>query len=123
MDGIYLYSINENQVTMFPWARNSMPCFSARSVTSMPWLSTQGNMRSGKRQGASGHVQCSQWAQASVDSVSVCAACSLTIESVDKEFYIAMAKKRINDFLGIKPEKKAGFQGRQTRNFCRNIRY
>ena len=32
--------------------------------------------------------------------------CSLTIESVDKEFYIAMAKKRINDFLGIKPEKK-----------------
>lgn len=30
----------------------------------------------------------------------------LTIEDVDKSFYIEMAKKRINDFLGIKPEKK-----------------
>lgn len=30
----------------------------------------------------------------------------LSIESVDKTFYIEMAKKRINDFLGIKPEKK-----------------
>lgn len=30
----------------------------------------------------------------------------LSIESVDKAFYIEMAKKRINDFLGIKPEKK-----------------
>ncbi|MCM1234471.1 MAG: ERF family protein, partial [Ruminococcus flavefaciens] len=30
----------------------------------------------------------------------------LTIENVDKTFYIEMAKKRINDFLGIKPEKK-----------------
>ena len=30
----------------------------------------------------------------------------LTIEDVDKTFYIEMAKKRINDFLGIKPEKK-----------------
>ena len=29
----------------------------------------------------------------------------LTIESVDKTFYIEMAKKRINDYLGIKPEK------------------
>ena len=29
----------------------------------------------------------------------------LTIESVDKSWYIEMAKKRINDFLGIKPEK------------------
>lgn len=29
----------------------------------------------------------------------------LTIESVDKTFYIEMAKKRINDFLGIKPIK------------------
>ena len=32
----------------------------------------------------------------------------LTIEDVDKTFYIEMAKKRINDFLGIKPEKKKG---------------
>ena len=30
----------------------------------------------------------------------------LTIDDVDKTFYIEMAKKRINDFLGIKPEKK-----------------
>ena len=29
----------------------------------------------------------------------------LTIESVDKAFYIELAKKRINDYLGIKPEK------------------
>lgn len=29
----------------------------------------------------------------------------LSIESVDKTFYIEMAKKRINDFLGIKPIK------------------
>ncbi len=29
----------------------------------------------------------------------------LTIEAVDKTFYIEMARKRINDFLGIKPEK------------------
>lgn len=30
----------------------------------------------------------------------------LTVEEIDKTFYIQMAKKRINDFLGIKPEKK-----------------
>ena len=30
----------------------------------------------------------------------------LTIADVDKQFYIDMAKKRVNDFLGIKPEKK-----------------
>lgn len=30
----------------------------------------------------------------------------LSITDVDKTFYIEMAKKRINDFLGIKPEKK-----------------
>jgi hypothetical protein len=29
----------------------------------------------------------------------------LTIEDVDKSFYIEMAKKRINDFIGIKPIK------------------
>lgn len=32
----------------------------------------------------------------------------LTIDDVDKTFYIEMAKKRINDFLGIKLEKKKG---------------
>lgn len=30
----------------------------------------------------------------------------LTLSDVDKTFYIEMAKKRINDFKGIKPEKK-----------------
>lgn len=30
----------------------------------------------------------------------------LTIADVDKQFYIDMARKRVNDFLGIKPEKK-----------------
>ena len=30
----------------------------------------------------------------------------LTIADVDKQFYIDMAHKRINDFMGIKPEKK-----------------
>lgn len=30
----------------------------------------------------------------------------LTIDKVDKTFYIDLAKKRINDYLGIKPEKK-----------------
>jgi hypothetical protein len=30
----------------------------------------------------------------------------LTIDKVDRSFYIDLAKKRINDFLGIKPEKK-----------------
>lgn len=29
----------------------------------------------------------------------------LTISDVDKTFYIEMAKKRVNDFMGIKPEK------------------
>lgn len=32
----------------------------------------------------------------------------LSITDVDKSFYIEMARKRINDFLGIKPEKKKG---------------
>ncbi len=32
----------------------------------------------------------------------------LSINDVDKTFYIEMAKKRINDFKGIKPEKKKG---------------
>lgn len=30
----------------------------------------------------------------------------LSINDVDKTFYIEMAKKRVNDFMGIKPEKK-----------------
>jgi hypothetical protein len=35
----------------------------------------------------------------------------LSITDVDKQFYIDMAKKRINDFMGITPEKK----GRKTK--------
>jgi len=31
----------------------------------------------------------------------------LTIDDVDKSFYIQMALKRVNDFMGIKPEKKS----------------
>ena len=30
----------------------------------------------------------------------------LTIDDIDKTFYIEMARKRINDYMGIKPEKK-----------------
>lgn len=30
----------------------------------------------------------------------------LTVKDIDKSFYIELANKRINDFLGIKPEKK-----------------
>ena len=31
---------------------------------------------------------------------------TLTIDKVDRAFYIELAKKRINDYMGIKPEKK-----------------
>lgn len=44
----------------------------------------------------------------------------LTIEDVDKSFYIEMAKKRINDFLGIKPEKKP--RGRKTTDTPKELR-
>ena len=44
-----------------------MPQRSARAVTRMPWLSTQGYIRSGWRQGASGQAQWAQMAQLSVD--------------------------------------------------------
>lgn len=37
-----------------------------------------------------------------------------TIAQIDKDFYIAMAKKRINDFLGIKPEKIQKERKRKT---------
>lgn len=32
--------------------------------------------------------------------------CQITIDTIDKSWYIELANKRINDFLGIKPEKK-----------------
>lgn len=38
----------------------------------------------------------------------------LTIAEVDKQFYIEMAKKRVNDFLGIKPEKKKSTRRTKT---------
>ena len=44
-----------------------MPQRSARAVTRMPWLSTQGYIRSGWRQGASGQAQWAQMAQLSVE--------------------------------------------------------
>lgn len=34
--------------------------------------------------------------------------CKITIDTIDKSWYIRLAKKRINDFLGIKEEKKKG---------------
>lgn len=42
---------------------------------------------------------------------------SLSIDEIDKDFYIEMARKRINDFLGIKPEKKKG--GRKKNGYNR----
>ena len=38
----------------------------------------------------------------------------ITIDEVDKSFYIEMAKKRINDFKGIKPEKKTRRTSKMT---------
>lgn len=38
----------------------------------------------------------------------------LTIADVNKNFYIDMAKKRVNDFLGIKPEKKKSTRRTKT---------
>lgn len=38
----------------------------------------------------------------------------LSIADVDKTFYIEMAKKRVNDFLGIKPEKKKSTRRTKT---------
>lgn len=40
----------------------------------------------------------------------------LTIEDVDKTFYIEMAKKRINDYLGIKPEKNKKEKNKMATN-------
>jgi hypothetical protein len=39
---------------------------------------------------------------------------TLTIDKVDKTFYIDLAKKRINDYLGIKPEKKGRIKMAET---------
>ena len=42
----------------------------------------------------------------------------LTIDAVDKTFYIEMARKRINDFLGIKPEKIKKSNKKETKNMA-----
>lgn len=34
--------------------------------------------------------------------------CKITIDTIDKEWYIKIARKRINDFLGIKEQNKGG---------------
>lgn len=40
-----------------------------------------------------------------IDNTAVTDPNHTTIDKIDKQFYIDMARKRINDFLGIKPEK------------------
>ena len=45
----------------------------------------------------------------------------LSITDVDKQFYIDMAKKRINDFMGIKPEKKGRKNKMSTTNTPKNV--
>ena len=45
----------------------------------------------------------------------------LTIDKVDKTFYIELAKKRINDYMGIKPEKKGKKKMAETKNTQMNI--
>lgn len=42
----------------------------------------------------------------------------LTIDDVDKTFYIEMAQKRINDFKGIKPEKKKATRRKKRNGYC-----
>ena len=64
----YQYSSRENHVTTLLPYRYSTPKRSASAVTTMPWLSTHGNICSGWRQGASGYVHFSQIAQDSVES-------------------------------------------------------
>lgn len=41
-----------------------------------------------------------------IDNTEIGSPGHLTIDKVDKQYYIDLAKKRIDDFLGIKPEKK-----------------
>ena len=45
----------------------------------------------------------------------------LSITDVDKQFYIDMAKKRINDFMGIKPEKKGRKSKMATTTTPKNV--
>ena len=41
-----------------------------------------------------------------IDNTAIGSPNHLPLDRVDRQFYIALAKKRIDDFLGIKPEKK-----------------
>ena len=50
-------------MTRFAPARKSIPYRSASAVTRIPWLSTQGNIRSGCRHGPSGQLHLLQIAQ------------------------------------------------------------
>ena len=45
----------------------------------------------------------------------------LTIDKVDKAFYIELAKKRINDYLGIKPEKKGRKKMTESKVTVKNV--
>jgi hypothetical protein len=45
----------------------------------------------------------------------------LTIDKVDKTFYIELAKKRINDYLGIKPEKKGKKKMAESKTTPKNV--
>ena len=45
----------------------------------------------------------------------------LTIDKVDKTFYIELAKKRINDYLGIKPEKKGRKKMAESKTTVKNV--
>ena len=45
----------------------------------------------------------------------------LSIKDIDKSFYINLAKKRINDFLGIKPEKKVRKKSMATKKTAEQV--
>ena len=45
----------------------------------------------------------------------------LSMKDIDKSFYINLAKKRINDFLGIKPEKKVRKKSMATKKTAEQV--
>ena len=67
----------ENQSIVFPPRLYSICCFSTISLTTTPWLSRQGCIRSGCLHGLPcGYAQSSQISQDSVESVNVSNPCS-----------------------------------------------
>ena len=96
-----IYSIKRmpNQRIWFGDRVKSRLYFSASSLTMMPWLSTQGCIFSGKRQGASGYVHVSQISQDSVERAihpvpwdymncsmaAVMFSCSLRVDSISSK--------------------------------------